>query len=83
MLKPLNNMLFAEMIEVESKSKLIEIRRQTQNVFKVIEVGENKQGIKKGDKVFVAYGPCATLIEVEDEKFYIIDCDKVVGKIEE
>ena len=83
MFKPLNKRLVARLVEEEEtkKSLIITVKETPKDTFIVIAVGENEQGIKHGDKILIDKYD-ALEKEINGQKLYIIQCDRVLGVFE-
>lgn len=81
MITPLYNNLVAKLVEKERKGSLIlTTQAEKKDTFEVIAVIENKHGLQPGDKILVE-PYAAKEVEVDGEIVYIINCDRVLGKL--
>lgn len=81
-LRPTNKRLTATLYEEPHKGALILTAKDTRkDTFVVVDVCENDQGIKAGDRILVDKFD-ALEKEVGGEKVYIIEVARVVGVIE-
>jgi co-chaperonin GroES (HSP10) len=83
MITPLNNNLVAKLFEQEKKGTLIlTIQQEKKYTFEIVSVGENKQGLKVGDKVIVDKYSFKEM-EIDGQLVYFINCDLVIGKFDD
>ena len=57
------------------------MKEPKKDTFEVLAVAENEQGIKVGDKILIDKYD-ALEKEIDGEKLYIIQCERVLGVIE-
>lgn len=85
MLRPLNKRLTATLVEEKVETKVgglyLAPKEPKRDTYLVTSIGENEQGIKVGDKVLIDKYDCLEK-ELDGQKVYIINCDRVLGVIE-
>ena len=83
MITPLNNNLVAKLFEQPKKGSLIlTTQQEKKDTFEVVSIGENKHGLKAGDRILVEQY-AAKEMETDGETVYFINCDRVIGKFDD
>jgi len=84
MIRPLNKRIIGKIVPEEEKTGALILtnKEPRKDIFTVISISDNHQGIKVGDKILVdRYASVEK--EIQGDVVYIIECDKVLGIIEE
>jgi len=83
MIRPVNKRIIAKLFEPveEKKTIILTVKEPKKDTFEVLAVAENEQGIKVGDKILIDKYD-ALEKEIDGEKLYIIQCERVLGVIE-
>ena len=84
MIRPLNKRIIAKLAPTEEVIKgtlILTPKEPRKDIYTVISVAENEQGIKVGDRILMDKYD-ALEKEIDGEAFYILQCDRVLGVIE-
>ena len=81
---PMKNKVLIKVSEGEEKTEKViyipDTARENKKEGLVIEVGENKRGVKKGDRVI--YDGFGTEVMIDDVKHLIVSIKDIVAKIQ-
>lgn len=84
MIRPLNKRIIAKLTPQEERkvgTLILTPKEPRKDMYTVISVAENEQGIKPGDCIFMDKYD-ALEKEINGETLYILQCDRVLGVVE-